>query len=36
MHRTAADPDMTRDRHAVEMWFFAPSLYPPDQVPLVV
>jgi hypothetical protein len=36
MHRTAADPEMTRDRHAVEMWFFAPSLYPADQVPLVV
>jgi ectoine hydroxylase-related dioxygenase (phytanoyl-CoA dioxygenase family) len=36
MHRTAAEPDMTRDRHAVEMWFFAPSLYPDDQVPLVV
>jgi hypothetical protein len=36
MHRTAADPEMTRDRHGVEMWFFAPSLYPPSQIPLVV
>jgi hypothetical protein len=36
MHRTAAGPDMTTDRYGVEMWFFAPSLYPADQIPLVV
>jgi hypothetical protein len=36
MHRTAASPHMTRDRHGVEMWFFAPSMYPPSQIPLVV
>jgi hypothetical protein len=36
MHRTAAGPEMTKDRHGVEMWFFAPSLYPPSQIPLVV
>jgi hypothetical protein len=36
MHRTAANPEMAKDRHGVEMWFFAPSLYPPSQIPLVV
>jgi hypothetical protein len=36
MHRTAAGPEMTKDRHGVEMWFFAPSLYPDSQIPLVV
>jgi hypothetical protein len=36
MHRTAASPQMTKDRHGVEMWFFAPSLYPSTQIPLVV
>lgn len=36
MHRTAADADMTRDRHGVEMWFFAPSLYPEMEIPLLV
>ena len=36
MHRTAAEASMTRDRHAIEMWFFAPSLYPSREIPLVV
>jgi hypothetical protein len=36
MHRTAAGPEMVRERHAVEMWCFAPSLYPADQVPIVM
>ena len=36
MHRTAAESDMTRDRHSVEMWFFAPSLYPELEIPLLV
>lgn len=35
LHRTALDPSMTRTRHAIESWFFAPSCYPPGQVPLV-
>ena len=35
LHRTAADPAMTNDRYAIETWFFAPSAYPDDQVPLV-
>ena len=34
LHRTAADPSMTRDRYAIETWFFAPSVYPEKQVPL--
>jgi hypothetical protein len=36
MHRTAADLEMTRNRHGVEMWFFAPSLYPQMEMPLLV
>ncbi len=35
LHRTALDPAMTRTRHAVESWFFAPSSYPEGHVPLV-
>ncbi|MDP9332534.1 MAG: phytanoyl-CoA dioxygenase family protein [Actinomycetota bacterium] len=35
LHRTAADPAMTQTRYAIESWFFAPSRYPNDQVPLV-
>jgi hypothetical protein len=35
LHRTAADPAMTQTRYAIESWFFAPSRYPHDQVPLV-
>ena len=35
LHRTAADPTtMTNARYAVESWFFAPSHYPHDQVPV--
>ena len=35
LHRTASDPAMSSERYAVETWFFAPSAYPEDQVPLV-
>lgn len=35
LHRTALDPSMTRPRHAIESWFFAPSSYPAGQVPIV-
>jgi hypothetical protein len=35
MHRTASDPAMSRERYALETWFFAPSAYPDDQLPLV-
>jgi hypothetical protein len=46
LHRTAIDPGMTIDRHAIEAWFLAPSTYgvmlgpgnaddaPQDQIPL--
>jgi hypothetical protein len=27
---------MTRERYAIETWFFAPSAYPEKYVPLVV
>jgi hypothetical protein len=35
LHRTAIGESLTRDRHAIESWFFAPSTYPADQIPLV-
>ena len=35
LHRTAVDPEMTKERHAIETWFFAPSAYPDGQIPLV-
>ena len=34
LHRTAISPEMTRERYAIESWFFAPSHYPLDQVPV--
>jgi hypothetical protein len=36
LHRTAVDEGMTRDRHAIEWWCFAPSGFPPGYVPLVI
>jgi hypothetical protein len=36
LHRTAVTAGMTEDRYAIESWFFAPSRYPPDQIPLLV
>jgi hypothetical protein len=35
LHRTAVSPTMTRERHAIETWFFAPSTYPDGQIPIV-
>jgi hypothetical protein len=35
LHRTASDPSMSLERYALETWFFAPSAYPDDQLPLV-
>jgi hypothetical protein len=35
LHRTGVDPTLTTDRYAIESWFFAPSTYPSDQIPLV-
>jgi hypothetical protein len=36
LHRTATAEGMTRERYAVETWFFAPSRYPERHVPLVL
>jgi tetratricopeptide (TPR) repeat protein len=48
VHHTAFSPQMTRDRHAIETWMFAPSTYaamttaredgytPRDQIPIVL
>ena len=36
VHRTASTSAMVRERYAIESWFFAPSAYPKDQVPLLV
>jgi hypothetical protein len=35
LHCTATDPSMTRSRHAIETWCFAPSAYPAGHVPIV-
>jgi len=35
VHRTAVSPTMTRERHAIEAWFFAPSAYPEGQLPIL-
>ena len=34
LHRTGITPGMTRERWAIESWFFAPSSYPDGQIPL--
>ena len=34
LHRTGVQPGMSRERHAIETWFFAPSTYPDGQIPL--
>lgn len=36
LHRTSTLPGMTTSRHAIEAWFFAPSCYPLEQLPLLV
>ena len=35
LHRTATSADMSRERYAMETWFFAPSTYPTAQIPLL-
>jgi hypothetical protein len=35
LHQTGVSPGMTQERYAIESWFFAPSTYPHDQVPIV-
>jgi hypothetical protein len=34
LHRTAVSPGMVNERYAIETWFFAPSTYPHDQIPV--
>jgi len=34
LHSTALEPEMTKTRYAVESWFFGPSAFPDDYVPL--
>ena len=34
LHSTAVTEAMTRERHAIETWFFSPSAYPEGQIPL--
>ena len=36
LHRTGVRPGMTQPRWAIESWFFAPSAFPIDQVPLAI
>lgn len=36
VHRTAVDAAMTRERYAIESWFFAPSKYPTAQIPVML
>ena len=36
LHRTSTTPEMTKNRLAVECWFFAPSCYPMDQLPILL
>jgi hypothetical protein len=35
LHQTGVSPDMTQERYSMESWFFAPSTYPRDQVPIL-
>jgi hypothetical protein len=34
LHRTGIPAGIAKDRYAIESWFFAPSAYPAQQVPL--
>ena len=34
MHKTGSDPSMPNPRYAIESWFFGPSDYPDNYVPL--
>lgn len=36
LHRTSTLPEMTKTRLAIECWFFAPSCYPLDQLPILL
>jgi hypothetical protein len=34
LHSTAVEPEMSETRYAIESWFFGPSAFPDDYVPL--
>ncbi len=34
MHQTGSDPSMPNPRYAIESWFFGPSAYPDNYVPI--
>ena len=34
LHQTGSDPDMPNPRYAIESWFFGPSAFPQDYVPI--
>jgi len=34
LHQTGSDPSMPNPRYAVESWFFGPSAYPENFVPI--
>ena len=36
LHSTATDESMTETRYAIESWFFAPSAFPADYVPIAI
>lgn len=36
LHRTGVPAAIAKDRYAIESWFFAPTAYPADQVPLKI
>ena len=36
LHQTGSDPKMPKPRYAIESWFFGPSAFPSDYVPLAV
>ena len=36
LHQTSTLPGMTKDRLAIESWFFAPSCYPIEQLPILI
>jgi hypothetical protein len=35
LHRTGIGPGLDTPRHTIETWFFAPSHYPVDQIPIM-
>ena len=34
LHKTGSDPSMPNPRYAIESWFFGPSAYPDNYVPI--